>query len=86
MKFLGPIAGAAAATFILSMLAGSCNFSVDCFDQGVIRKATSCLFIEPMEDSVGIHMGFEFGEVCCDCFAVFTRESPGRRSESGNYH
>ena len=61
VKFLGPVAGAAAATCILSMLAGLCNFAVDGFEEGVIRKASLCQLVEPMEDCVGIQMGFEFG-------------------------
>ena len=60
VEFMGPIAGAAAAAFILSMLTSSCYFSVDGLDEGVIRKASSCQLVEPMENSVGVHVGFEF--------------------------
>ena len=60
VKFLGPIAGTAAAAFILGVFAGSSNFPVDGLDEVVVWKAIALQLVEPMKNIMGVHMSLEF--------------------------
>ena len=61
MEFLSPKGRPRFLTFILGMDAGSSNFAVGDFNEGMVGLARVNQCVEPMKRIVSFHVGLEFG-------------------------